>query len=102
MVESGWIAQERGIVCDCKSGSAGDGKDPKRELHFVEVDENLRAYGFFSRRHTPEVTDHTGIRGEDIVLTTHLLPVAREILSSLYVWFPEPHPASEVESLYRA
>ncbi len=102
LVESGWIATERGIVADCKSGATGAGKEPKKELHFAEVDENFRAYGLFSHRHTPEVTDHTGIAGEDIVFTTHLLPVARGILSTLYVWFAEPHTAEEVESLYRA
>ncbi len=26
----------------------GAGKEPKRELHFVEVDENFRAYGLFT------------------------------------------------------
>jgi N-acetyl-gamma-glutamyl-phosphate reductase len=102
LVESGWIATERGIVADCKSGATGAGKEPKKELHFAEVDENFRAYGLFSHRHTPEVTDHTGIASEDIVFTTHLLPVARGILSTLYVWFAEPHTAEEVESLYRA
>ena len=45
LVETGWIARERGIVCDCKSGASGAGKEPKRELQFVEVDENFRAYG---------------------------------------------------------
>ena len=39
----------------------GAGKEPKRELHFVEVDENFRAYGLFQHRHTPEVTEHLGI-----------------------------------------
>ena len=66
LVESGWIAPERGIVCDCKSGATGAGKEPKKELHFAEVDENFRAYGLFSHRHTPEVTDHMGIADEDM------------------------------------
>ena len=61
LMEAGWIARERGIVCDCKSGATGAGKEPKRELHFVEVDENFRAYGLFTHRHTPEVTEHLGI-----------------------------------------
>ena len=100
LVESGWIARERGIVCDCKSGATGAGKEPKRELQFVEVDENLRAYGLFLHRHTPEVTEHTGIAGEDIIFTTHLLPVARGILSTLCVWLAEPHKAEEIEALY--
>ena len=30
LVESGWIARERGVVCDCKSGASGAGKEPKR------------------------------------------------------------------------
>jgi N-acetyl-gamma-glutamyl-phosphate reductase len=102
LVASGWIAAERGIVADCKSGATGAGKEPKKELHFAEVDENFRAYGLFSHRHTPEVIDHTGIAAKDIVFSTHLLPVARGILSTLYVWFAEKHTAEEVESLYRA
>src|ERR1700723_2620839 len=102
LVEAGWIDASRGIVCDCKSGVSGAGKERKKELHFAEVDENFRAYGLFSHRHTPEVTDHTGIAGEDIVFTTHLLPVARGIRSPIYVGFAEPHTAAEVESLYRA
>lgn len=101
LIEADWIARDRGIVCDCKSGASGAGKEPKRELHFVEVDENFRAYGLFSHRHTPEVTDHLGLDGGDIVFTTHLLPLARGILSTLYVWLAEPRSAEQVESLFR-
>ena len=64
LVDTGWINMSRGIVADCKSGATGAGKEPKRELHFVEVDENFRAYGLFSHRHTPEVTEHTGLADE--------------------------------------
>ena len=101
LVEAGWIARDRGIVCDCKSGASGAGKEPKRELQFVEVDENFRAYGLFTHRHTPEVTDHLGIDAKDIVFTTHLLPVARGILSTLYVWLTQPQAGIEIEALYR-
>jgi N-acetyl-gamma-glutamyl-phosphate reductase len=101
LVEARWLDHGRGIVCDCKSGASGAGKEPKRELHFVEVDENLRAYGLFSHRHTPEVTEHLGLAPGDVMFSTHLLPVARGILSTLYVWLEEPRAADEVESLYR-
>ncbi|HLW97355.1 MAG TPA: N-acetyl-gamma-glutamyl-phosphate reductase [Candidatus Acidoferrales bacterium] len=101
LVESGWIASERGIVCDCKSGATGAGKEPKREMQFVEVDENFRAYGMFTHRHTPEVTEHLGFALDDVMFSTHLIPVARGILSTLYVWLTEKHEASEIESLYR-
>lgn len=101
LIDAGWIARERGIVCDCKSGASGAGKEPKRELNFVEVDENFRAYGLFTHRHTPEVTEHLGLSLDDVIFTTHLLPVARGILSTLYVWLADARQASEVESLYR-
>ena len=101
LVTANWIAGERGIVCDCKSGATGAGKEPKREMQFVEVDENFRAYGMFTHRHTPEVTEHLGLGLDDVIFSTHLLPVARGILSTLYVWLAEPHDASEIESLYR-
>jgi N-acetyl-gamma-glutamyl-phosphate reductase len=101
LVEAGWIAPGRGIVCDCKSGASGAGKEPKRELHFVEVDENFRAYGLFSHRHTPEVTEHLGIAEGELIFSTHLLPLARGILSTLYVWLEPRRTPSEVETLYR-
>jgi N-acetyl-gamma-glutamyl-phosphate reductase len=101
LVEAGWLERRRGIVCDCKSGASGAGKDPKREMQFVEVDENFRAYGLFTHRHTPEVTDHLGLGNGDLMFTTHLLPVARGILSTLYVWLDAKRAAEEVEALYR-
>ena len=101
LVAAGWLDARRGIVCDCKSGASGAGKDPKRELHFVEVDENFRAYGLFTHRHTPEVTEHLGLNLGDVMFSTHLLPVARGILSTLYVWLGEKRTTAEVEALYR-
>ena len=95
LVEAGWIARERGIVCDCKSGASGAGKEPKRELQFVEVDENFRAYGLFTHRHTPEVTEHLELDPGEVMFSTHLLPLARGILSTLYVWLDERREAAK-------
>jgi N-acetyl-gamma-glutamyl-phosphate reductase len=101
LVEADWIDRARGIVCDCKSGVSGAGKEPKRETHFVEVNENFRAYGLFTHRHTPEVAEHLGLAGGDFVFTTHLLPLERGILSTLYVWLNPSRKADEIEALYR-
>ena len=76
-------------------------KNRSANCNFVEVDENFRAYGLFSHRHTPEVTEHLGLSLEDMMFTTHLLPVARGILSTLYVWLRDAQQAADVESLYR-
>ena len=101
LVDAGWINTTRGIVCDCKSGVTGAGKEPKRDTQFVEVNENFRAYGLFTHRHTPEISDHLGLAPKDFVFTTHLLPVDRGILSTLYVWLQSPREAEDVETLYR-
>jgi N-acetyl-gamma-glutamyl-phosphate reductase len=101
ILEANWVNRGRGIVCDCKSGVTGAGKEAKRETHFVEVNENFRAYGLFTHRHTPEVSEHLGLAQQDFVFSTHLLPVDRGILSTLYVWLNEPRRAADVESLYR-
>jgi N-acetyl-gamma-glutamyl-phosphate reductase len=101
LLNAGWIHTARGVVCDCKSGVSGAGKEPKPETHFVEVNENFRAYNLFTHRHTPEVTEHLGLASGDFIFSTHLLPVERGILSTLYVWLGSPRQAGEIESLYR-
>lgn len=101
LAEANWIDAGRGVVCDCKSGVSGAGKEPKRDTHFVEVNENFRVYGVFSHRHTPEVTEHSGVSGNRLIFTTHLLPLERGILSTLYVWLNEVRRADEVEAVFR-
>jgi N-acetyl-gamma-glutamyl-phosphate reductase len=101
LTQAGLLAPGAGVVCDCKSGASGAGKDPRRDLHFVEVDENFKAYGLFAHRHTPEILEHTGLSESQVVFSTHLLPLSRGILSTIYVTLGEPQTAAAVESLYR-
>jgi N-acetyl-gamma-glutamyl-phosphate reductase len=101
LAEAGWIAPHTSVVCDCKSGASGAGKDPRRDLHFVEVDENFKAYGLFTHRHTPEILEHTGLHESQVMFSTHLLPLARGILSSIYVTLDSPRTAADVEALFR-
>src|SRR5262249_10361027 len=70
-----WIAPERSVFCNCKSGATGEGKEPRQDLHFAEVDENFKAYNLFSHRHTPEILEHTGLPEDRVVFSTHLLPL---------------------------
>jgi N-acetyl-gamma-glutamyl-phosphate reductase len=99
LTQAGLLAPGYGVVCDCKSGASGAGKDPRRDLHFVEVDENFKAYSLFTHRHTPEILEHTGLSESQVVFSTHLLPLARGILSTIYFTLGEPQTAAGVESL---
>jgi N-acetyl-gamma-glutamyl-phosphate reductase len=101
LAEAGWIAPGSAVVCDAKSGATGAGKEPRRDLQFSELDENFKAYNLFSHRHTPEITEHTGLPESRVVFSAHLLPVARGILSTLYVSFDEPKTPEAVEALFR-
>lgn len=101
LTDSGWMAPNSSVVCDCKSGASGAGKDPRRDLQFVEVDENFKAYGLFTHRHTPEILEHTGLSESQVVFSTHLLPLARGILSTLYVTLDPPRSGADVETLFR-
>lgn len=99
--EAGLIARGSSVVCDCKSGASGAGKDPRRDLHFVEVDENFKAYNLFSHRHTPEILEHTGLSEDRLVFSTHLLPLARGILSTIYVTLGKVYSAEAIEAVFR-
>lgn len=102
LAEAGWVAIDRGVVCDCKSGASGAGKEPRPDLHFVELNGNCRAYGLFEHRHTPEVLEHLNLPADRVMFATHLLPVPRGILSTLYVWLDAQRRPDEIEALYRS
>ena len=101
LADAGWIAAGSSVVCDCKSGATGAGKELRRDLQFSELDENFKAYNLFSHRHTPEITEQTGLPESQIVFSTHLLPLARGILSTIYVTLAEPRTPEAVETLFR-
>ncbi len=101
LLEAGVVARGRGIVCDCKSGTSGAGKEPRRDTHFCEVNENFRAYKLFSHQHTPEVLEHLGLGAGDVMFSTHLLPLSRGLLATLYAWLDAPATGEEIETLFR-
>ncbi|HKM89835.1 MAG TPA: N-acetyl-gamma-glutamyl-phosphate reductase [Candidatus Acidoferrales bacterium] len=101
LLDAGVVARGRGIVCDCKSGTSGAGKEPRRDTHFCEVNENFRAYKLFSHQHTPEVLEHLGLGAGDVMFSTHLLPLSRGLLATLYAWLDAPATGEEIETLFR-
>jgi N-acetyl-gamma-glutamyl-phosphate reductase len=99
--DAGLLAAGHTVVCDCKSGASGAGKEPRRDLQFVEVDGNFRAYNLFTHRHTPEILEHTGLPESRLVFSTHLLPIPRGILSSIYVTLAKHQTPQDIEVLFR-
>ncbi len=101
LLRAGWVDVSAGLIADSKSGASGAGRSPSDPLHFPEVNENCRAYGLFSHRHLPEVLQALELAEEDFVLTPHLLPITRGILSTIYVRLTAPRALEEIATLYR-
>jgi N-acetyl-gamma-glutamyl-phosphate reductase len=102
LLRAGWVDLPAGIVCDSKSGASGAGRAPSEKLHFVEVNENCRAYGLFSHRHVPEMLQVLNLEESCFTFTPHLLPITRGILSTIYVRLAASAPSEEdaIQSLY--
>ncbi len=79
---------EKTIIVDSASGTSGAGRSSLGlGLHHSEVSEDFKAYKIASHQHTPEIEQALGdAGGREIVLTftTHLLPIARGILTTSY------------------
>jgi N-acetyl-gamma-glutamyl-phosphate reductase len=101
ILDAGLLAAGHTVVCDCKSGASGAGKEPRRDLQFVEVDGNFRAYNLFTHHHTPEILEHTGLPESRLVFSTHLLPIPRGILSSIYLTLAKHQTPQDIETLFR-
>ena len=98
---AGWLDLAAGVVCDSKSGASGAGRAPSDGLHFVVVNENCRAYGFFNHRHVPEILQTLDLEEDGFTFTPHLLPITRGILSTVYVRLAERRSLEELTALYR-
>jgi N-acetyl-gamma-glutamyl-phosphate reductase len=98
---AGWLDLATGVVCDSKSGASGAGRAPSDGLHFVEVNENCRAYGLFRHGHVPEILQTLGLEEGGFTFTPHLLPITRGILSTSYVRLAQHRTLEEVIALYR-
>jgi N-acetyl-gamma-glutamyl-phosphate reductase len=75
------------LIVDAKSGTSGAGRGAKLPNLFCEVNENMKAYGVASHRHTPEIEEQLGYAaGEEILInfTPHLVPMNRGILVTEY------------------
>ncbi len=75
------------LIIDAKSGTSGAGRSAKTDNLFCEVNENIKAYGVATHRHTPEIEEQLSYAsGEKVILnfTPHLVPMNRGILVTAY------------------
>ena len=93
----------RTLIVDAKSGTSGAGRGAKVPNLFCEVNENMKAYGVASHRHTPEIEEQLGYAsGENVTIsfTPHLVPMNRGILATEYATLKKDVTGEEVKAIY--
>ncbi len=96
------------LIIDAKSGTSGAGRGAKMQNLYCEVNENMKAYGVASHRHTPEIEEQLTYAGDCQVLlnfTPHLVPMNRGILATEYAMLKRKEDGSlptyeEVKAVY--
>ena len=81
------IIDENSIIIDAKSGVSGAGRNEKLDNLYCEVNENIKAYGITTHRHTPEIEEQLSLISNkkiNINFTPHLIPMNRGILVTAY------------------
>lgn len=103
-------ALDRPPVIDAKSGVSGAGGRVEDETtNYVNVNENFKAYKVFRHQHLPEIEQYlqdcapynAGRQGT-VLFTTHLLPLTRGILSTIYLHFDEALSADQVQGQFES
>ena len=84
------------IIIDAKSGTTGAGRGAKVDNLYCEVNENIKAYGVATHRHTPEIEDQLGYAcGQEV-------PMNRGILVTAYASLTKDVTYEEVKAAYDA
>ncbi len=86
LVKEGFIDVNT-LIVDAKSGTSGAGRGAKLPNLFCEVNENIKAYGVTTHRHTPEIEEQLSYAAKEqitINFTPHLVPMNRGILATEY------------------
>ena len=97
------LIDPQSIIVDAKSGTTGAGRGAKVANLFCEVNENMKAYGVLTHRHTPEIEEQLGYAaGEEIkiIFTPHLVPMNRGILVTAYATLKEEVTYEQVRAPY--
>ena len=91
------------IIIDAKSGTSGAGRGAKMDSLYCEVNENIKAYGVGTHRHTPEIEEQLGYAAKEdvrISFTPHLVPMNRGILATEYATLTKQTTYEEVKAVY--
>ncbi|MFW6019300.1 MAG: N-acetyl-gamma-glutamyl-phosphate reductase [Bacteroidales bacterium] len=92
------------IIIDAKTGTTGAGVKSSPTTHFANVNDNFKAYGLKTHRHTIEIEEVLSSSGKEKVIvqfSPHILPVDRGILVTAYATPKTKISETELTQSYR-
>ena len=92
------------IVIDGKTAISGAGRTPTAGTHFSETNENITPYKIGKHQHIPEIDQILSlVSGETVAttFTTHLIPMTRGLICTMYAELAKDITTEEVIDLYK-
>jgi N-acetyl-gamma-glutamyl-phosphate reductase len=103
VLAAGWI-DPKTLIIDAKSGVSGAGRGLSQTVHYAEINENFIAYKVNKHQHIPEIEQVLSqVAGREVIttFTTHLVPMTRGIMSTMYASLTETRTEDDLIALYR-
>ena len=100
----GELVDADSVVIDSISGVSGAGRKADLSTHYSEANENLKAYGVATHRHTPEIEQELGrLAGREgtVSFTPHLAPLTRGILTTITASLQSRRSTADLLAVYR-
>ncbi|MBT2639184.1 MULTISPECIES: N-acetyl-gamma-glutamyl-phosphate reductase [unclassified Bacillus (in: firmicutes)] len=98
------LIDSNSIIIDAKSGVSGAGRSPSMGTLYAELNENFKIYKVNEHQHIPEIEQQLSLwNGEEVRVTfsTHLIPVTRGIMATIYVQLKEDLDTLRLLDLYK-
>ncbi|MFK2826036.1 N-acetyl-gamma-glutamyl-phosphate reductase [Bacillus sp. B190/17] len=92
-----------GLIIDAKSGVSGAGRGLSPTVHFAEMNDNFKIYKVNQHQHIPEIEQQLKLWDNSIspiTFSTHLLPITRGIMTTMYAQMKKPMTTAELHELY--
>lgn len=94
----------KSIIIDGKTGVSGAGRKQSMMTHFSETNETIKPYKVGHHQHIPEIEQYLSELANDTVTTTfatHLVPMTRGIICTIYGQLAKDVQTEEVIELYK-
>ncbi|WP_019240469.1 MULTISPECIES: N-acetyl-gamma-glutamyl-phosphate reductase [Bacillus] len=97
------LIKKNSIIIDAKSGVSGAGRTASLGSMYTEVNENLKIYKVHEHQHIPEIEQQLKWWNDDSIIefSTHLTPMTRGIMATMYVELMENHNTKQLIDLYK-